>query len=169
MNAKTLAFCGVCAALNIVFMLAGSIFELFDLSILVICSLVTMLVVVECGAGAAWVFAAASSALAFILLPNKLYAIEYLLFAAMYPIVKMYFEKYRALFAWPLKLSFLDSALLLCVILGQYVFLMGDDYYSFKVITILIGTAFFILYDITLTACISVYMIKIAPRLKKKK
>ena len=105
---KQIAFGGVMAALAIALLyLLGM--TAFDLSVLLLCSLMTMLVMVECGAKTTWTYAAVTGVLALLLLPSKLFAIEYVLFAALYPIVKMYFERQRALFAWPLKLSFLDS------------------------------------------------------------
>ncbi|MGN1346943.1 MAG: hypothetical protein ACI4V1_09155, partial [Eubacteriales bacterium] len=117
---------GVMAALALALMYLLGLTAL-DLSVLVVCSLMTMLVMVECGPKLTWVYAAVTSALALLLLPSKLYALEYLMFAALYPIVKMYFERLRSLFAWLLKLSFLDSMLMICVILANFVF-TGTDF-----------------------------------------
>ena len=96
---QKIALCGVFAALCLVFLWIGGM-TLLDLSVLVVCSLMTMLIVIETGVKTAWVYAAATSALAFLLLPSKLYAVEYTLFAAVYPIMKLYFERLRPLIAW---------------------------------------------------------------------
>ncbi|MBR4895443.1 MAG: hypothetical protein IKZ41_03370, partial [Clostridia bacterium] len=154
----------VFAALCLVFLWIGGM-TLLDLSILVVCSLMTMLLVIETGDKTAWIYAAATGVLALLLLPSKLYAIEYILFAAVYPIMKLYFERLRALFAWPVKISFLDTMLLLCVVLAQHVFMAGDDYFALNWITVAMGTLFFILYDITLTLCISLYIVKLRKKL----
>ena len=161
---RKIALCGVFAALCLVFLWIGGM-TLLDLSILVVCSLMTMLLVIETGDKTAWIYAAATGVLALLLLPSKLYAIEYILFAAVYPIMKLYFERLRALFAWPVKISFLDTMLLLCVVLAQHVFMAGDDYFALNWITVAMGTLFFILYDITLTLCISLYIVKLRKKL----
>lgn len=161
---QKIALCGVFAALCLVFLWIGGM-TLLDLSVLVVCSLMTMLIVIETGVKTAWVYAAATSALAFLLLPSKLYAVEYTLFAAVYPIMKLYFERLRPLFAWPVKISFLDTMLLFCVVLGQKVFLAGDDYFALNWVTVGMGTLFFILYDITTTLCVSLYLVKLRKKL----
>ncbi len=161
---KKLAFGGVMAALAVALLSLLGLTAL-DLSVLIVCSLMTMLVMVECGVKITWLYAAVTGVLALLLLPSKLYAVQYLLFAALYPIAKMYFERLRSLFAWLLKLSVLDSMLMLCLILVRTVFL-GTDFFPFTVPTILIGSAFFILYDMALTLCISFYMIKLRKKFK---
>ncbi len=161
---KKLAFGGVMAALAITLLYLLGLTAL-DLSLLILCSLMTMLVMVECGVKITWVYAAVTGVLALILLPSKLYAVQYLLFSAVYPIAKMYFERLRAMFAWLLKLSILDSMLMLCLILVRTVFI-GTEFFPFTVPTILIGSAFFILYDLALTMCISLYMIKLRKKFK---
>lgn len=162
---KKVALCGVFAALCLAILWVGGM-TLLDLSVLVVCALMTMLLVVEAGEKMTWVYAAATSVLALLLLPSKLYALEYLLFAAVYPILKLHFERLPALLAWPVKISCLDSMLLLCVVLGQYVFMAGEDYYSLSWITIGVGTAFFILFDVTLSLCISLYIVKLRKKLR---
>ena len=164
---KKLALGGVLAALTVALLyLLGM--TAFDLSVLVLCSLVTMLVMVECGVRVTWIYAAVTSVLALLLLPSKLYAIQYVLFAAVYPILKMYFERIPAMLAWFLKISCLDSMLMLCLVLVRLVFTTAD-FFPFTMPTFLLGTLFFILYDIVMTMCISVYMIKLRKIFKLKK
>ena len=162
---RKVAVCGVFAALCLVILWLGGM-TVLDLSVLVVCALMTMLLVVETGERMAWIYAAATSALTLILLPDKLYAVEYILFAAVYPILKLHFEKLPALLAWPVKISFLDSMLLLCVVLGRFVFMAGEDYYALSWVTIGVGTAFFVLFDVTLSLCISLYIVKLRKKLR---
>ena len=138
---------------------------MLDLSVIVVCALMTMLLVVEVGVKMTWVYAAATSVLALLLLPSKLYAVEYILFGAIYPILKLYFEKLPSIAAWPVKISCLDSMLLICVVLGQYVFMAGEDYFGLSWITIGVGTLFFLLFDVTLSLCISLYLVKLRKKL----
>ena len=162
---KKLAVAGVFAALSMAIIWVAGM-TMLDLSALVICAFMTMLLVVEIGEKMTWVYAAATSLLALLLLPDKLYAIEYSLFAAVYPILKLHFEKLRPLFAYPVKISCLDTMLLFCVVLGQYVFMAGEDYFGLSWITVGVGTLFFLLFDVTLSLCISLYIVKLRKKLK---
>jgi len=161
---KKITLCGVFAALALALLYIGGL-TVLDLSVIAVCALMTMLIVIETGVKYAWIYAAVTSVLALILLPNKIYALEYTCFAAVYPIGKMYFERLIPLFAWPVKLSVLDMMLLLCVVLAQFVFLLGEEYFAFNILTIVIGTVFFVLYDLALTACVTFYIVKLRKRL----
>ncbi len=164
---RKITLCGVMAALAITLLYIGGV-TVLDLSVILFCSLITMLVMTETGKRMTWIYLAVTGALALILLPSKLYAIEYTFFGALYPILKMYFERFKPIVAWVLKLASLDAMLLGCVLLGQLVFGLGDEYYSLGVLTFLLGTLFFILYDRALTVCISFYIVKLRNKLKFK-
>ncbi|MBQ2725973.1 MAG: hypothetical protein IJF78_09715 [Clostridia bacterium] len=164
---RQISLCGIFAALSVVFLLIGGM-TVLDLSVLAVCALMTMLLVVEAGVKMTWIYAAVTGVLALIFLPNKLYAIEYIVFSAVYPLAKLAFERQRQIIAWPLKLSFLDSMLMLVIILGQKVFLLGDEFYSLNMITMILGTLFFIVFDMALTACITVYLVKLRKKLGLK-
>ena len=91
---RKITLCGVFAALAIVMLYIGGM-TVADLTVAAVCALMTMVIVIEAGVKYAWIYAAATAALALILLPNKIYAIEYICFAAVYPVAKMYFERLR--------------------------------------------------------------------------
>ncbi len=161
---KKLTLCGIFAALAVVFLYIGG-FTVADLSVLALCSLMTMVILVETGEKTAWVYAAVTSTLALILLPSKLYAIEYIFLSATYPILKMHFERLRPIFAYPVKISCLDCMLLVLLVLAEKVFMAGDEFFSLSVVTIVVGTLFFILYDFALTVCITFYLVKLRKKL----
>ena len=162
---RKIALCGVFAALCIVFLwLLGM--TVLDLSVLVVCALMTMLLVVETGEKMTWIYAAATAVLTLLLLPSKFYAVQYILFAAVYPILKLHFEKLPAVFAWPVKISCLDSMLLLCLVLAQALFKAGDEFFPLSWVTIGLGSLFFILFDLTLSLCVSLYIVKLRKKLK---
>ena len=164
---KRLALGGVMAALAITLLYLFGM-TAFDLSVLVLCALMTMLIMVECGVKVTWIYAAVTAVLAILLLPSKLYAIQYLVFSAIYPILKMYFERLPAMFAWLLKISCLDSMLMLCLVLVRLVFTTAD-FFPFTMPTFIFGTIFFVFFDLMMTLCISVYMIKLRKIFKLQK
>ena len=165
---RALALSGVFAALALALMYVGGI-SVADVSIVIVCAFLTMILTAETGAAMAWIYASATSVLALLLLPSKLYAIEYLLFGAVYPVLKMYFERIRSPFSMILKISVLDMMLLGLIILAQKVFLAGDDFLSFNFITIAVGTVFFVLFDLCMTSFITLYMVKLRVKLRINK
>lgn len=165
---KKITLCGVFAALCIVFLAIGGL-TVADLSVLVICSIMTMIILVETGEKMTWLYSAVTSVLALLLLPSKLYAVEYIFLSAIYPILKMHFERLRPLFAYPVKISCLDCMLLVTVILAEHVFLAGDEFFTLSFVTIAVGSVFFVLYDLCLTACITLYMVKLRKKFKLNK
>ena len=166
--ARRIALSGILAALSIGLLYVCCMTPL-DLTAIMMTALITVLVVIETGSGYAWLFVAVTSALAVLLLPDKLYAIEYVLFGAAYPILKGYIEKLPKIPAFVIKIVMMDLMLLGCLLLGKFVFLAGDDYYSLDILTMVIGTAMFVLFDFTVTKCISFYVKVLRKKLKIRK
>ena len=159
--ARKTAFCGVFAALTLVLLYFGGM-TVLDLSVILICSLVSVVVIIETGDKWGFIYAAATSVLALLLLPSKLYAVEYILFSAVYPIIKPRIEKIPSkAVAFILKIASLDLMLIGCVLLGQFVLHVGDEFFTLGVLTVVLGTVFFVLYDIVLTRCIIFYLAKL--------
>ena len=96
-----------------------------------------------------------------ILLPNKLPAILYFLFGGLYPIAKASFERLHYVVAWILKISYINTALLLVVTATKYIFYLNDSSIDFTVPFIIVGNAALILYDIALSKIILLYLVKI--------
>lgn len=166
--ARVAAFCGIFAALSMVMLYIGGL-TVLDLTALVACSLITVLVAIETGTKTGWIYAAVTSALALILLPSKLYAIQYILFSAVYPMLLPIFGRLPRIASLIVRVAVLDIMLLGCVLLGQYVFMVGDEFFSFGVVTFVLGTAFFVLYDFALSQCIRVYLVKLRKKINFSK
>ena len=85
-KAKIASFCGIISALSIVFLLLGSILEMFDLTMVVIASVLLMITYEEMRYKAFYVYFV-TFVLALLICPNKLIGIEYGLFA-IYPVLR---------------------------------------------------------------------------------
>jgi len=167
-NARPIAICGILAALCVVLLYIGSL-TVFDLTAVVVRALITRLVVVELGNKYAWIMVGAAGVLALILVPVKLSAVIYILIGGIYPIMKGYYEVYRNLIAWPLKLSTLGTMLLILTILSKFLFTAEETYFLFSFWPIIIGLAFLVVYDLALTGCVTFYIVKLRSRLGLKK
>jgi len=163
---KKTALSGVMAAIAMVILLLAEE-SVFDLTLLVVCSLVTTFIAVECGMRYGWLYAAVTTTLAFLLLPSKLYAMEYAMFAAVYPLVKPLLERFgrKKRVGFLLKLLVLEAMLFSCVVVGQFVLGVGDAFFALGWATMLGGAAFFAVYDYALTQCLRFYFVKLRKRL----
>ena len=167
---RRLAFSAIIAALSVVFLYIGCLTSVLDLSAAALCALLTMLVVVEIGQRYAWLTVAVAGVLSMLLLPDKLVAVEYIFLGGIYPVMKAILEKLPYWFAWLAKLSLLDTMLLVTIALSKLVFFSGGESdLDFTWLVMLLGTLFFILYDMTLSTCITAYITRLRKRLGLRK
>ena len=151
-TAKRAALCGIFAAVSVVLLYLGSV-TVLDLSAVVICAVITMIVKVELGGSPyPWVFAAVTGILALLLLPSKLLAVEYILIGGIYPLIKAAFEKLHPVFSWFLKISLLDCMVLLEIIVSRFIFVSEEARIDLTVPAILLATVFAVVFDLALRA-----------------
>ncbi|MBE6597964.1 MAG: hypothetical protein E7638_00830 [Ruminococcaceae bacterium] len=168
-EAKRAAVCGILCAVCVVLLYLGSV-TVFDLSVIALCAVFTMVVKVELGGSVyPWLYTAVTGVLALILLPSKLLAVEYILIGGIYPLVKAVFEKFHPVVSWVLKISVIDCMVLLEIIVSRFVFVAEEARIDLTVPAILLATVFAVLYDIALTVVISAYILKIRKRLGLQK
>ena len=165
---KKIAFSAIIAALSVVLLYIGSI-SVLDMSSVVICALLTMLVVVEAGEKFAWLAVLVTGVLSLLLLPVKLPALLYLFFGGIYPILKAWLEKTPYWLSWLFKISVLDTMLLASIAISKLVFTAEEPFFDFTGLVLLVGTIFFILYDLALTTCVTAYITRLRKRLGLKK
>lgn len=167
--AQKAAVCGILCAMCVVLLYLGSI-TVFDLSVIVFCAIITMIVRIEFGGSAyPWLYVGVTGVLALLLLPSKLLAVEYILIGGVYPIVKAAFEKLHPVFAWILKISFIDFMALLELLISRFILVTEDARIDLTIPALLLSTVFAVLYDIALTMVISVYILKIRKKIGLKK
>ena len=172
--ARIIAFCGVCCALALVFMLMGSLpFAAYCAPMLA--SVVLMPVLVEQGERMAWLAYAAIALLSLILCGEKDAALVFL-FLGYYPIVKfrhMEFVRSRAARVG-LKLLLFNAAV--CVMYGILFLTMGgealmremvENGWFLTALMLVMGNAAMLLYDWMLERLLMTYMAR-RPGAKKR-
>lgn len=168
-SAKRAAVCGILAAMCVVLLYVGSV-TVFDLSVVVLCAVITMIIKVEMGKSPyPWLYAVVTGALALLLLPSKLLAVEYILIGGLYPLIKAGLEKLHPVISWAMKISVLDCMVLLEILVSRFIFVSEEARIDFTVPAILLATLFAVLYDVALTVVISAYILKIRKKLGLKK
>lgn len=95
------------AALSVIIMMLGAVFEPLDLTTSFLAGLAVMAVRLRWGRGSAWLLYFGVSVLSFLLLPNRLIAALYFLYGGLFPIVKADIDLHlsRAI-GWVLKIVF---------------------------------------------------------------
>lgn len=170
-KAKKLALCAILAAMGVVLMTVGVVIEAFDLTTVMLASMLTVIAVIEAGRGYAYMTYGVMSVLSILLLPSKLIGVMFL-FLGYYPIVKEQIERLKRPVSWALKLLFFNLSLVLLYVVMKALFTgieLIDDFGIGIVMTYVLAIAIanfaFILYDIVLTKLIALYFHKLRRRL----
>ena len=167
LTTRRLTVCGILAAVGVVCMLIGAVTEVLDLTMLVLASLCVVFTVIEIGIKWAWLVWAVTSLLCFLLLPSKAVALLYFL-GGMYPIAKAGFEKRQPIVSWILKFALFNVLLCFFLLTAQKVLGLSGMGYEFAVLEFAVGNGAFLLYDLCLTSCITLYLVRLRRRLKVK-
>lgn len=161
-TARRVAASAVMTALGVVILGVGALFEVLDITMAVLASLLTTLAVIEFGGKYAYLIYAATSVLAVLLLPVKTPALLYALFAGYYPMFKALLERTcpRPL-AWVFKVVLFNAALALAVFVAWRFFAVGvESLLGKRYWVLLVGTPVFVLYDVAMTRLITVYLFR---------
>ncbi len=170
---RIMVFCAIVCALSFILSMIGTISGVFDLASVFFSGLLVGLLFLELGARYALMVWAVTSALLLLFLPDKLVAMEYLLFAGIYPVIKVLLEGFSDKKAWKFlcylpKLIYFNLILTGLILLATSVrlFMTPDNDLTMEWIVYAIGNAFFLLCDICYSVYITAYKIKLRSRLK---
>lgn len=166
-NTRRLTFCAVCVALGFVILMLGAFVEVLDLSAAAFAGMLSVVVVIELGGKWAWPTFFATGLLALLLLPARLPALFYLLFAGWYPIAKERIERLRLRpLRWVIKMLSLNAATIIAFLTAKYVLMIPDAVADWTWLLLLMLNGAFILFDIALTRLISLYIYRLRGRLR---
>lgn len=160
---SVIALGGICLALTLAFLFAGSVAPGIELTLFALSSLFTAVMVLESGVGAAALLYAAAVILGFFIVPNKPAVIPYAFFFGYYGILKFYVEKlHSGILQVIIKAAFF-AAVLCTGLLGFKKLLLGSIHLPDYPVWILIiaGILMMLVYDYIYTLCISFYLKRI--------
>lgn len=166
-RAKTrrLSLGAMLVSLGTVLLYIGAVTDVLDLSLCAAASLIVVFALIEFGKAYAYTICAATAILSFLILPSKFASLMYL-FASLYTIFKLYFEKPRRVISWLLKLLYFNAVMILCLLAAKYIFMLPDDGLAADIVLLLLGNAAFVLYDIAVSRLAVVYVFKLRKRFK---
>ncbi|MBE6631580.1 MAG: hypothetical protein E7623_02640 [Ruminococcaceae bacterium] len=161
-----IALTGLLCALAVVILYFGSVLEILDLTTAAVASFLVYFAVIELGGMYPWSLWLISSVLSIVLLPNKFGAAIFAVFAGVYPMFKLLFERNNAWISWILKMSMFDTALVLTLVLSKHFFAAQAEGMAIDIVFFVLGNITFVLYDLAMTKLLILYTVKIRSRLK---
>ncbi len=164
---KKIALNGILGAVAVICLLLAVIMPTSRISLYALSSFFVAVSIIESGARAGWLFYAATSLLALIIVPDKLGIVPYAIFFGLYGIIKFYIEKLdRIVLEYILKFLFFNACMGIAVWAAR-------DLFGFPVssklpwwaLIIALEVVFFI-YDYVYTLFVAYYREKLRPKLK---
>jgi hypothetical protein len=158
---KRLTLSAIFTAIGVVILYIGCFFQVADLSVCAIASLIVVMAALELGLKSAFAIYLATSVISLLILPAKFIAATYAVFVGCYPLLKNLFERLPKAVSWILKLLSANAALTLMFVLSAYVFKI-DDKMTAPIIaaTYALANIAIVLFDIALNRLILLYHYK---------
>jgi hypothetical protein len=166
---KKIAVAGILTALSAAALFLENIFPTGKLGFYVFAGFLLSVVIMECGILFGWISFAASSLLAFLLVPEKTAVVPYFLFFGIYSLVKSHIEKLnRIVVELVLKFVFFNAALfILWKIALLFIPQRFFEILPVFVIIVLLEILFFV-YDWIFSLWIQFYQEKLQPKISNK-
>lgn len=159
--AKKISFGGICAALSVVCLLLVNVFATNKIFFTCIATIFIPICVIKCGILTGCAMWVASSAIAFLVVPDKMVWAAFSVLG-FYTLLKGYIERLRNMvFEWALKLLYYSISFATAI----FVFPLAN--YSFIWLLFAGGAIVFIIYDIALSFGITYIAKKLKIILKK--
>lgn len=161
---KKLAFSSIITALGTLFLYLCSISPTGQIALFTLATAFLCIGVIECGAKYTIICAVATALLSFILIPNKLILLPYVVLFGYYPVLKLYLERIHSIvLEWVLKLC---VAALAATILAVIANALGIVFPTSLPIIVLLAIVIFAIYDVALSLFISFYRQRISKHIK---
>lgn len=169
---KKVALGGICTGLSVVVLFFSGVFPMMEYAVPALAGLMLVPLVAELGYRYALLGWLAASVLGLLLVPNREAAFLFACFFGVYPIIKGVLEaKRNRKLEWIGKFACFNGCVLLCYALLIRLLGMGElaaELTAFRYGPLLLlglGNVVFFLYDLAMTRVISLYFLRIRPRL----
>ena len=157
-------------ALGTVLMTFGAFFEVMDLTVCAIASLIVALIYIELGSPYTWLVWICTSLTTFLCFSGSIIWVEYLFVFGIYPILKAYIEKLPRVFWIVLKLAFINAVIWLMVLVCEKLlgipFFGGETFWLNAAVYVVMNVAF-VAYDLFITVLVRLYFAKYRHRFSK--
>lgn len=167
---RKVAFAGVFAALCIVFLFIGSLFQTLDLSAAAFASLVVLIAFIELGKGWAFGIYVTASVISLLMLPQKTAAAVFALFLGFYPVLKEFLNRIKPIWLSYFARIFCFNVFLTALIFAaQHLLYLEEEFLGFELAIYLLSNITFLVFDLALERIANTYVKRIRPRISKRK
>jgi hypothetical protein len=165
---KRMALNSILGALAVICILLAGILPTNRISLYALSSFFIAITITENGIKAGWLFYAATCLLSFIVVPDKLSMIPYLIFFGLYGIVKFYIERLdRLVIEYILKFVYFNAsaAIAIAAVKGLFRYELSTALPIWLVVVA--AQIVFFIYDFVYTLFINYYRDKLRTRMKR--
>ncbi len=166
---KKITLCALLASLGVVIMYLGAFFEVLDMSVAAIASLIILFCLAEFGLAASLSVYAVMSVISFLILPQKWVAFYFVFFFGLMPITKRLFEKVGYILSWVLKIAAFNAELFLFYFITSRLGFFEENELStmLALAALVMLNAVFILLDILYGRLYRIYLARYRKRIEK--
>ena len=166
---KKITLSALMVALGTAFMIIGAVFEVLDLTVCALASMLVVFIFLEIGSYYPWLVWICTTLATGLLYPASLIWIEYALVFGVYPLMKAYIEKLPK-WSWIfVKLLYANGVIwalfFICELLLGIPF-FTDEAGWLRIATYILTNVAFVAYDIFITVMVRFYFDKLRPRFK---
>lgn len=161
LNVKSIALCGILAAVAVVIMCFGGLIPIATYSCPMLCTLICNVVLLSCGQRMAWTWYVAVCVLSLLLGPDR-EAATLFVFLGSYPCVKIHIDKLWLGLLW--KILYLNAVTITSTLISIYILGLPDLKEEFSVlaftgilVAIILANVTFLLLDILLNRMNTLY------------
>lgn len=164
-NTRKLALAGIMTAITIIILFFAMVIPNLKLALYGLASLPMAVVVIECDKKTGLLFYIATAVLSFVLLPDKVAALPYIVVLGLYGLVKSGAENRKNIITqWLIKLIYFNAALVLYLWLIIQIFLPDITFPIPLWILVLGAQVLFVAYDFIYSYCVAFYEKSIRPK-----
>ncbi len=155
----------MCVALGVVILFLCSFLDFLSLTAVLLASICIFIVREELSSARAFAVYLATGIIAALILPSKLLAIEFFIYAV-YPVLKGLIEKCGIILTYAFKGVYIVGATLSDMVIIKLFFSSGDERTIIMVGTVLVSLLWLILYDVFYTRLARYYRARLRSKLR---
>ncbi len=167
---KKITLSAMMVALGTAFMIIGAVFEVLDMTVCAMASMLVVFIYLEIGSYYPWLVWICTTIATALLYPGSLIWAEYLLIFGVYPLIKAYIERLPKWTWLIVKLVYLNAVVWGMIAISELLLgipFFGEEGKIMIIITYILLNVAFVMFDIMITIMVRFYMSKIRPRISK--
>lgn len=165
---RKISLASILSALSTVLIVAGSFFEILDMTCAALACLIVYITDIEIKGKYPFLVYITTSILSLIFVPLTSATLYYIAFFGYYPIIRKAFSKFKKLYRKLFCLGVFNVAMAVILLMFKAVFAMQNEPYWMYLLLLATLNIFFLSFDYVMDFFIIIYLRKIRPKLNFK-